>query len=93
MDRLDIFILSALDKSKYKAQSKTIAELTAVFNAAVGGSAYSYYTIRRHLKDLIKDGMAAEGVMDSRSKTYYITDLGREYIKDIKENKLDGTER
>lgn len=93
MDRLDIFILSALDKGKYKAQSKTIAELAAMFNAAAGGSAYSSYTIRRHIKALVAENMAAEGVMDSRSKTYYITDSGREYIKNIKENKLDGTER
>lgn len=50
----------------------------------------SMATIRRNVKRLMEIGLVAEGMKNGREKSYYITQLGRDFIYELNEEAKGG---
>lgn len=79
MNRLGFLILSVLERSE--ANSKATA-MTAVEVSEVEYFGYKPNTIFKKFTELEKKEYVAQGYKDGKAKTFYITDKGREFLKD-----------
>lgn len=78
MNRLGILILSVLEKSEAnsKASAMTVNELSET--EAFG---YKPNTFFKKCTELESEGYIAQGYKEGRAKTFYITDKGKEFLK------------
>ena len=80
MNRLGLLILAIL-KNNSATSASTAISLYEVKDFAK--LYYSITTIYRATKSLIMDGYVSEGIKDSKSCTFYITEFGIQTLKEM----------
>ena len=78
MNRVGFLILSVLERSE--ADSKAAA-MTAIEMSEVEYFGYKPNTIFKRFIELEKKEYVAQGYKDGKAKTFYITERGKEFLK------------
>lgn len=80
IDRLSFILLALLDEQASNTfRAMSIHEITRSEELQ-----YKEITVYKHLKKFLDEGFVEYGLKDGKACTYYITDMGRNYLKNLK---------